>query len=319
MQDEMNKEAAEEILELPRRYTKEDLRRAYTNMARRFHPDAARRHQIDPVVAQRRMVEVNKANEVLRWEFAHDPDRVVSRGSGGISDGFGSVDWRAGATDDMRGGSDPWSFAADWSADEPPAEEPEPTFRSVLLGPVLMRILFVVAFAWLWATWFPLLPGNLGRFVPSEDTGWQLLDVSRMVAAAVYPTYLVIYEALSGNVSNLVREALNGLVSFVSGHYVDLRPKGSSFGCALYKLLRTQVYALLMLPLVLFGASMCMGATDTVLKVLWGIVTVAVGVDTLAACVHGGFINIWTTALAERVESRYLLIRAALLRRCGQW
>jgi hypothetical protein len=56
-----------------------------------------------------------------------------------------------------------------------------------------------------------------------------------------------------------------------------------------------------------------------VLKVLWGIVTVAVGVDTLAACVHGGFINIWTTALAERVESRYLLIRAALLRRCGQW
>ncbi len=316
----MTKEAAEEILELPQRYNKEDLRKAYMDIARRYHPDAAAQHHFDPETAQARMVDANKAYDVLKGEFKGMEDRVVERGVlgglSGISQGFAGVDWTAGVEEPLADDEDPWAFAEDWSTEAPPEAVPL-SVRSVLLGPVVLRVAFVGLFAWLWWNMFPLLPQNLGRYVPQG--AWTLADVAHLVAAMVYPTYLLVYELISGYVSGLVREVLNGAVSWICGRYVDLRPRSSSYGCALYKLLREQVYALLMLPLVLYVFGQFVAHDSFVLKALFGVLGVVLGVDTLAACAHGGFVNVWSTSLAERVETQYLLLRARMLKRCGQW
>lgn len=314
LRQEMTKEAAEDVLELPQRYTKADVRRAYTELARQYHPDALVKYRFDQAAAQAHMVEVNKAYGVLKQEFAENPDRVVYRGLGGIVTTSPNVDWHA----DPFGGSggDPWDFAEDWNASPVPQEVPL-SVRSVLLGPVVLRIVFVALFCWVWWRNFPLLSHNAPRFVPKGQ--WTLMDVARLVSALVYPSYLVLYESVSGYISGLVREVLNGAVSWVTKNYVDLRPKTSSYGCALYKLLREEVYAVLLVPIVLYLAAVTVDEQMIILKIVLGIVTVVLGVDTLATCTHGGYINVWTSALADRVEARYLIARAGLLKRCGQW
>ena len=312
---DMTKEAAEQVLELPRRYTKAELRRAYTDLARQYHPDAAGNRHFDPALAQSRMVEANKAYELLRQQFAHDSDRVVEREFVSTAQTFASVDWDT-EWEDVGGTDDPWDFAGDF--DTTPAPEKVPLSpRSVLLGPVVPRIVFIALFAWIWWRNFPLLLHNMASFVPSG--GWTLMDVARLVSAMVYPTYLLVYEALSGNVSCFVREVLNGIVSWITGRYVDLRPKSSSYGCALYKLLKNQVYALLLAPIVLYLVAACVHENVVMVKVALGVVALVLGIDTLAACVRGGFVNVWASSLAERVEAQYLLLRARLLKRCGQW
>ena len=315
MRQEMTREAAEAILELPQRYTKEDVRHAYTELARTYHPDAAAKSHMDPAEAQRLMVEANKANAALKPFFSEQPDRVMER-VGGISYGYADVDWRAGAHSNASDSSDFWDFAEDWGA-EPAPERVPLSVRSVLLGPVVLRASFIVGFALLWWNVFPLLAHNLGRFLPAG--AWTVRDVARLVMAMVYPSYLLVYEALSGHISNFVREILNGAISWITRNYVDLRPHSASYGCALYKLLREQVYGLLMAPIVLWLAGMCVDAVTPVGKVLFGVAAVALGIDTLAAFVHGGYVNTWTVALAERVEAQYLLMRANLLKRCGKW
>lgn len=312
----MTREAAEEILELPSRYNKEELRRAYTDLARRYHPDAAAKGHFDPAAAQARMVEANKAYELLKRQFTDMPDRVIERGFGGIARGFAGVDWRAGVYDSYDPGADPWDFADDWGT-EPPPEKPPLSVRSVLLGPVVLRVVFVALLGWIWWRNFPLLPHNMGRFFP--EGAWTLLDVARLVSAMVYPTYLLIYEAVSGYISGFVREVLNGLLSLVIGRYVDLRPRSSSYGCALYKLLHEQVYSLLLAPAVLYLAAACVGEEQIIPKIMLGVLALVLGVDALAAVTRGGFVNVWSSALAEWVEARYLLIRARILKRCGQW
>ncbi len=318
MRQDMTREAAEEILELPRRYTKEDLKHAYTELARTYHPDAASKGHLDPAEAQRIMVEANKANATLKPLFADEPDRVVERVgmlNAGVFGGYEGVDWRAGAHADV-GDEDPWSFVDEWTSE--PAPEKVPLCpRSVLLGPVLLRVLFIAVFAFLWWRTFPLLSHNLGRYVPAGS--WTFYDVFVLVAGMVYPSYLLVYESLTGYLSNFVREILNGAVSWLTRRYLDLRPHTPSYGCALYKLMRNQVYALLMGPLVLWLASCSERAQTPLGKVAFCVLAVVLGIDTLAACVHGGYINTWTSALAERVEARYLLLRASLLRRCGKW
>lgn len=76
-----------------------------------------------------------------------------------------------------------------------------------------------------------------------------------------------------------------------------------------------------MVPLVLWLAGRCAAApaADLAQRVAWGALAVALGVDTLAAVVHGGFVNIWTTALSERIEASYLMVRKRILERCGKW
>ena len=178
------------------------------------------------------------------------------------------------------------------------------------------RVLLIALFGWLWWQTFPFLSHNAGRMPAGE---WTLADIARVVALCVYPTYLVLFEGLSGHVSDFVRELANGAVSWASHHYVDLRPKSASYGCALYKLLREQIYALLMAPLVLLLAVQVVSMQELVPKVVLGVLAVALAIDMLAACTRGGFVNVWTSALAERVEARYLLMRAGLLKRCNAW
>lgn len=317
LRQDMTKEAAEEILELPRRYTKEDVRKAYTDLARRYHPDAASRHHFSPEAAQARMVEANKAHAVLRELFEGAPDRVVERGwDAGIAHGFAGVDWKAGAGDPLAEGDDPWAFADEWGGDPMPERAPL-SVRSVLLGPVVLRVVLTAAFACLWWQTFPLLAHNQERYFP--EGAWTLLDVARLVMGMVYPSYLVVYEAASGYVSGFVREVLNGMVSWVTRHYVDLRPRSASYGCALYKLLREEVYALIIGPLALFVAGIGLAQENTLFEAVLVVVAVLLGIDALAACVHGGFVNVWSTALADRVEANYLLVRARLLKRCDAW
>lgn len=312
---DMTKEAAEQVLELPHRYTKAELRRAYTDLARQYHPDAAGNRHFDPALSQKRMVEANKAYEVLRQQFAQDPNRVVERGFISTAQGFASVDWDAD-WDVSTNDDNPWDFEGDW--DSTPAPEKVPLGpRSILLGAVVPRLVFIALFAWVWWRNFPLLPHNMASFVPAGE--WTLMDVARLVSAMVYPTYLLVYEALSGNISCFVREILNGIVSWITGRYIDLRPKSSSYGCALYKLLKNQVYAVLLAPIVLYLVAACVHENVTIVKVALGVIALVLGIDTLAACTWGGFVNVWASSLAERVEAQYLLLRASLLKRCGQW
>ena len=316
MRNDMSQEAAEKILELPPRYTKEDLRSAYTELARTYHPDAVAQSHLDPQEAQRIMVEANKAYATLKPLFADRPKRTVSR-LGDITSGFAGVDWNIKDGDAADWDPDDiWNFADDLGSEPAPQKVPL-SVRSVLLGPVVLRVLFVAAFAWLWWCTFPLLGHNLGRYLPHG--AWTLHDVFVLVAAMIYPSYLLVYELLSGYISNFVREVLNGMVTWITRRYVDLRPHTSSYGCALYKLLREQVYALLMAPLVLWLASLCVDSDSLVLRVVFGVLAVMLGIDMLAACVHGGYVNTWTAALAERVEAQYLLLRARLLKRCNAW
>lgn len=313
LRQEMTKEAAEDILELPQRYTKANVRRAYTKLARWYHPDAAVRHRVDQEFAQSRMVEVNKAYEVLKQEFSKNPNRIVHRGYGGIARAFSGMDWDA---DPLGSSGDPWDFVEDWNAAPIPQKVPL-SVRSVLLGPVVLRVVFIALLCWVWWRNFPLLPHNVSRFVPQGT--WTLMDIARLVSAFVYPAYLVLYEAVSGYFSGLVRELLNGVVSWITKKYVDLRPRSSPYGCALSKIVREQVYALLLVPVVLYLAAVCVSEQMVIVKIVFGIMTVVFSVDTLAACTRGGFINIWASSLSDRIESNYLLLRAGLLKRCGQW
>ncbi len=306
MRQDMSKEAAEEILELPPQYTKEDVRKAYTRLARRYHPDAAARHHLDPAAAQARMVEANKANETLRLLFEERPTRVVNRG-------FGNVGERANFYE-AYANENIWETSEGWSS-ESSTEKPRLGVRSVLLGPVVLRVLLTAVFAYVWWLTFPLLAHNRDAYFPQGAC--TLMDVARLVAAIVYPTYLLLYEGVSGLISGFVREVLNGVVSWITGRYIDLRPHSASYGCALYKLLREQVYALILAPIALFFAGMCLGTDVLPLKIAYGALALLFGLDTLASFVHGGLINVWTSALAERVEATYLLIRRRVLERCG--
>ena len=209
MPDFLTKGAAEELLELPQRYTKEDLKKAYTALARIYHPDAAKRQGIDVEEASRIMADANRAYDGLKHQFDEYPDRVISRDEPGITTGFAGVDWNGGASGSASSGAgvygsydpsaDPWDFVDDLGADPIP-QKPPLSVRSVLLGPVVLRVLFIALFAWLWWCTFPLLPQNASRFVPAP--AWTLLDVARAAAAVIYPTYVLLYEAFSGYVSN---------------------------------------------------------------------------------------------------------------------
>ena len=230
----------------------------------------------------------------------------------------GSETWNSdvvGAADD-----DFWNFADEGAS---AADEKVPiTPRTILFGPVVLRVLFIALFAWIWWRTFPLVGDNLVRY-PIQTGGSvpDVLGVAHLVAGLVYPTYFLAFEIFSGQVSGLVREILNGLFSFATGRYYDLRPKSASYGCSLSRMIKNQLWSILMIPLVIWLAGKCVAApaSDMVQKVVWGVLAVALGIDTLAAAVHGGLINTWTTALSERVEARYLMIRKRMLERCGKW
>lgn len=313
MRQEMTREAAEDILELPRRYSSADVRHCYTKIARYWHPDAALRDGRDPAQAQTRMVEANKARATLMRYFKDDPNRLVTRSRGGIESGFSGVDWRA---EEDYYEDDPWGFVNDWDRRDADLDE-EPSLRRAVFGPVFLRVVFVFLFVLLWFREFALLPHNVVRLSPRVL--WALTDFARIMAHIVYPSYLVLYEALSGNVSLLAREVANDLVTWVSGAYMPLERKGPSPVCALARLLRDQVWALLLAPLSFTFAAYAVESWPSIKAVLLGVAALAIGLDALAAIAHGGFVNVWTSEAAEWVERHYLLMHARMLRRCGLW
>lgn len=357
----MSKGKAEEILGLPQRYTKADLRHRYAALTREFHPDVAERNGHSAQEAQVRMADINRAYEYLRDLFAGDPSATLTRSPIGstVEPGFADVDRRADArpagkhmrrepepsyADDPGRGrqagyvnyNDYFDYADyfgrvdyasmsdeefwDFVRNEEPASAPQEVpvnAQTVLLGGYVLRAVFVLLFALVWWRTSPVLPMNQAAY---QFGGSALQSAARLVAGLVYPTYLVAYEVLTGNISALVREAINDAISWATGTYYDLRPKTSSSFCALHKLVSDQLWAVLMAPAVLLVAAKVagMGAWGPA-KVGLCAVAVLLGVDTLAACVRGGLVNLWTSALGERVETAYLNAHARLMRRCGTW
>jgi hypothetical protein len=268
------------------------------------------------------MVEANKAYDVLKKQFAGRPGRVVQRGESGVTVTVTGSDGSPDAGGSSRrknfyeqyANENIWENSEGWSS-EVSVEKPPLSLRTILLGPVFLRVVFTALFAWIWWQTFPLLGHNSPRYFPAGD--WTIMDVARLVAGIVYPTYLVVYEAASGLISGFVREVLNGAFSWLVGRYVDLRPRTSSYGCSLYKLLRNQVYSLLLAPIALYLIALCLTTDRMALKIVFGILGGLLVLDSLAAFVRGGLINVWTSALADRVEAVYLLVRRRMLERCG--
>lgn len=338
MHQDMTKEGAEKILGVPAKYDREALKKAYTQLARTYHPDMAAKRGISPAQAQAKMVQVNKAYQFLRGQFeGPNANRVVVRGTwetaaaaSGIESGFAGVDWRTSYGTHNYGtyaNSESWNTDADddqfWNfADEgaSKADQKVPiTPRTILLGPVVFRVLFVALFALVWWRTFPLVGDNMARYQATLGTdSASVLGIAHLLAGLIYPTYVLVYEVFAGYISNLVRELLNAGFSWIVRRYYDLRPKSASYGCTLNKLLKNQLWSVLLVPIVVWFAGQCLGAEGPV-QIVYGAIALALGVDALAAVVHGGFVNVWTGALAERVEDAYLIARQHLLERCNQW
>ncbi len=313
LRQNMSKIEAEELLELPGRYTAAELRRAYAHQLQEYHPDVAARNGHSEEEAAARTSDVNVAYSVLKDLFDGDRE-VITRGlwestpgGSGIESGFGGVDWRSG-TD----GPDFWDFAQD----DAPVEKVPVNPRTVLLGPVIPRVVLVALFGWVWWRTFPLVPGGPG----APSLGADLSEWARFSRLAVYPTYLLIYEAVTGNVSALLREWVNDLVSWATRRYYDLRPRGSSYGCPLHRIVTGQMWSVLMFPIVVTLVDMVLSMPEwNAVRTVTALVGALLAVDMLAATVRGGLVNAWTTALGERVEASYLNSHARLMRRCGKW
>lgn len=321
----MTQAEAEEVLGLPERYDQGELRRHLTQLARRFHPDNAERNGIPASEAQEQMTRVNKAYATLKPLFDCGV-RVVHRDLVGADPGrgdgvhFSPTGERVGRTqvDDSlfwdEDGNARGSSAvgrADAAADAQGHD-----LRRVLLGPVLMRVVLVALFALLWWRTFPLLgPGTPGH---QEIPGLDPLAWARLSAAAIYPTYLLAYEVLTGNVSSALREAINGLVSYQTRVHVDIRRKGA-YRSALSTLVETQLYGILVLPLALWLVGTGLSQPDGPARIVLLVAGAVVAVDVLLSTLGSGIASSLSHALGAAIERRYVVARMALLKRCGQW
>ena len=119
--DTMTKKRAEEVLELTGEYTKSDLRKAFANQARHYHPDVASQHGIDEENANDLMTEVNAAFKYLSDFFKDDPRATI----------------RASVSDDDYGfGQDRYSQAYQEPAyHEPPRSQTPPYSQSYAQTP----------------------------------------------------------------------------------------------------------------------------------------------------------------------------------------
>ena len=235
--------------------------------------------------------------------------------------GFAGVDWREENYSD-----DPWDFADEWTSTKAKAK-PKATkqyvddpsqhlLRRFLLGPIVIRVLLTAGLAYWWWKTFPFLPQNA---VVKPYEYWKFSDLAIVVPRAVWPTYLLAMELATGHISLMIREALSGIVSYITRVYVDIRPKSASYGCALYKFLNEQIWAFVLAPLVVIFAVNALDATSIFFRILFGALTVITGIDLVASLMHAGIAVTLSLDLADFVERRYLMIRRALLEHCGVW
>lgn len=319
----MTQREAERALELPDRYTKADLRAQFTSLAREYHPDNASRNGMSAKFAQRKMIEINKAYALLKTFFEDDAAAMVQRdyvdGPGVHFDPSGTHAARTQVDDSLFWDADgnPRSAVAEEAANAAvDVAAGTHRLRRLLLGPVFLRVVVSLALAAVWYGTFPLLPHNFGRFDVSVAASLrQLLDFS---TAALYPTYFLVYELLTGNVSDAIRELLNGAATLATNVHVEIRPRGSYTSC-LTNLIQKQWYGPLILPLAahvaLIAADQPAGPERTALFVL----AAAVGVEALLGFFGIGLASAAACGLGNLIEKRYVTARMALLKRCGQW
>ena len=139
-----------------------------------------------------------------------------------------------------------------------------------------------------------------------------------LLCAAVYPTYFLAYEALTGHVSGVVREAINGAVSLATGVHVEVRKSGT-YTSELTSLIQKQWYGPLILPLAAWVASLGLaqgaGWPRYVLLALGALMAL----DALLSTFGMGLADSVARHLGDAAEKWYVQARMDMLKRCGQW
>lgn len=323
---DMTQAEAEKILDLPERYGKGDLRQAFKALAQEYHPDNAARNGISQKFAQQHMIEVNRAYATLKRLFDANPTQTIHRdlvggaaGSKGVGVHFAPSGDRSVETqvdDSLFWDEDgnPRSAVMENEANAA-ADAPGHGLRRTLLGPVLLRLVFIVLLGLVWWRTFPLLPDNRANFDMSPTAS--LSSLVAVLIAVVYPSYFLLYEVFSGGFSGTVREVINGIVSNATHVHVEVRRKGS-YRSSLSGLVRDQVYGLLELPLAALSAVRGMDAVGTSQIVCFVVAGVLV-VDALLGFFGTGVVVSVARWLSDLIEKHYVTMRMNMLKRCGQW
>lgn len=329
---DMTQSEAEEILGLPERYDRRELRRRFMALAQQYHPDNAARNGVAESEAQRKMTEVNKAYALLKEYFEDNREATLHRDMmGGVEGAYGvgvhyspsgekvgktQVDDSLFWDEDGNPRSAVAEEKANAAADAAPGTH---RLRRFLLGPVFLRVVFVALLALVWWLTFPLVNGNGARHDIGPTAG--ALDYLSWISAMVYPTYFLLYEALSGHISGSVREAANGIASLVTGVHVSIRTSGA-YTSELTSLIQKQWYGPLLMPLAALIVIHALAWPDAGWpwqKVALLALGVFVSVDSLLACFGSGAACAIAHALGDAVEKRYVTARMDMLKRCGQW
>lgn len=329
MRQDMTRSEAERALGLPERYGMADVRRAFKGRAQRYHPDNARRNGFSETFAQQKMTEVNKAYALLRHLFDDGSVKTLRRDSSGGTYGKHSAGVhhapaarsrsavRTQVDDSLFWDEDgnPRSTTAENEANAA-ADASGHTLRRFLLGPVFLRLVFIAVLALMWWRTFPFVGENAVHF----DMGAQvpLRNLVPVLMAVVYPSYFLLYEVITGNISGVFRELINGVVSIITRTHIEVRKKGS-YRSSLSSLLRDQIYSVLELPLAVWlfarGSDLPSSIEQTVSFALGAIVTL----DALIGFFGSGAAQGLSRWLSGIVERRYVTMRMNLLKRCGQW
>ena len=329
---DMTQAQAEEVLGLPERYDRRQLRHRFMELAQQYHPDAAARNGLDPAEAQRKMTEVNKAYSLLKAYFEDNREATMHRdlvggaeGAYGVGVHYSPTGEKVGATQvddslfwDEQGNprSDVAEKRANDAVDAAPGTH---RLRRFLLGPHFLRVVLCLVFAGVWWLNFPFVNGNAARFNVGPTAA--PIDYLAWVSAMIYPTYLLAYEALSGHVSGTIRELANGIASLATGVHVDIRASGS-YTSELTSLIQKQWYGPLLMPLaalIIIRALELPGADLAPERVALLALGAFVAVDSLLACFGSGVFVALTRAVGDAVEKRYVTMRMDMLKRCGQW
>ena len=188
--------------------------------------------------------------------------------------------------------------------------------RRFLLGPVFLRVVCVAALALLWWNVFPWAGGRARSFDVSRLH--TLADWVPLLCAAIYPTYFLAYEVLTGHVSGVLREAINGAVSLATGVHVEVRKSGT-YTSELTSLIQKQWYGPLILPLAAWVASLGLaqgaGWPRYVLLALGALMAL----DALLSTFGMGLADSVARHVGDAAEKWYVQARMDLLKRCGQW
>lgn len=322
----MTQAEAEKVLDLPERYGTDELRQAFKALAQEYHPDNAARNGISQQFAQQRMIEVNRAYATLKRLFDANPSQTIHRDlvSGAAHNrgvgvhvapsGDRSVETQLDDSLFWDENGNPRSAVMENEANVA-VDAPGHGLRRTLLGPALLRLVFIALLGLVWWRTFPMLPDNRANFDMSSTA--PLSSLVEVLMAAVYPSYFLLYEIFAGGFSGAVREIVNGIVSNVTRVHVEVRRKGS-YRSSLSGFVRNQVYGLLELPLAALSAVRGMdvaGTSQIVRFVAAGVLVV----DALLGFFGTGIVVSAARWLSDLIEKHYVTMRMDMLKRCGQW